>query len=85
MGAPPTGQSTNNPVTAMSDFSSLGIFNTWGRIDPNGTVSFLPLTCVTLQATGRADDISRGLVLIHCFLVTLSRIQVQREPVELQQ
>ncbi|RDH14526.1 hypothetical protein M747DRAFT_269984 [Aspergillus niger ATCC 13496] len=44
MGAPPTGQSTNNPVTAMSDFSSLGIFNTWGRIDPNGTGSrFDPL------------------------------------------
>ncbi|RDK38278.1 hypothetical protein M752DRAFT_321224 [Aspergillus phoenicis ATCC 13157] len=44
MGAPPTGQSTNNPVTAMSDFSSLGIFNTWGRMDPNGTGSrFDPL------------------------------------------
>ena len=42
MGGPHTGQSTNNLVTAMTDFSSLNMFNSWGRINPSGTVSCLP-------------------------------------------
>ncbi|KAI3030180.1 transcriptional regulator family: Fungal Specific TF [Aspergillus niger] len=57
MGAPPTGQSTNNPVTAMSDFSSLGIFNTWGRIDPNGTGSRFDPLLPMITAPGNCDSL----------------------------
>ncbi|OJZ87024.1 hypothetical protein ASPFODRAFT_46557 [Aspergillus luchuensis CBS 106.47] len=44
LGGPPNGQTTHNPVTGMTDFSNLGMFNTWGRMDPSGTGSrFDPL------------------------------------------
>ncbi|RAK91732.1 hypothetical protein BO79DRAFT_285429 [Aspergillus costaricaensis CBS 115574] len=44
IGGSHTGQTNNNLVTAMTDFSSLSVFNSWERMDPSGTGSrFDPL------------------------------------------